>query len=77
MTLDEPGKPYEDFRLWNEDDSDLVKMLRLFWKRGVARVSPGALGMQVRGKPYEKSELKDIVQRDPGVKWDGDWMVEA
>ena len=55
--------------------SELLDVLRLFWDKDVARVSPGALGMVVRGKPYEKREIEAVVAQTEGVCWDGEWMV--
>ena len=54
----------------------LLPTLRLFWDKNVPRVSAGAFGMVVRGRPYEKEEMDWCVSMTEGVRWDGDWMVE-
>ena len=54
----------------------LLPTLRLFWDKNVPRVSAGAFGMVVRGKPYEKSDLEWLVSVTDGVRWNGEWMVK-
>ena len=58
-------------------NSELIMVtMKLFWNKGIDKVSPGAFGMVTRGKPYDKAELEYAVNRCPGVKWDGDWIVK-
>jgi hypothetical protein len=64
-------------------DFQFTAIMRSFWHAGVDRVSPGAFGMVfmdslgLRPYPFIKSELLDVVARNPWVRWDGDWMVRA
>ncbi len=55
--------------------ASLLDVLRLWWDMGIPRVSPGALGMVSRGRPFERRELERLVAETEGVRWDGDWMV--
>lgn len=51
--------------------------LREFWVAGVPRVSAGALGMHVRGMPFDDREVTHLAKTTPGVKWKRGWMVQA
>lgn len=54
---------------------DLLEILRLFKRKGVAQVSPGALGMWITHKPFERKEIEEWVRQTLGVGWRGDWLV--
>lgn len=56
--------------------SDEVKAaLQLFWDKDVKKVSPGALGMTLQGKPLEDDEARMVAERFPFARWDGTWIV--
>ena len=54
----------------------MISALRKFWDKGVLRVSPGALGMVMQGRPFEREDLESAVKATEGIRWDGDWIVE-
>ena len=61
-----------------EPDHVLMLALDYYWDAGIDRVSPGALGMKVRGKAFIRSELESFVSRHPMVvMWQApDWIVQ-
>lgn len=55
----------------------LIILLREFWSANVPQVSPGALGMLYRGRPFEEADLAAIVRHTPGVQFVDGWMVKS
>ena len=60
--------------------SDAILMvLRSFWDASVKRISPGALGMQLRGAPLDPRDAQTIAGLLPGARWEPNlvdgWIV--
>ncbi len=62
----------------------MLRSLQAFWDAGIERVSPGALGMFVRGMPFNEPEIASVIEIAPGIhyepgvgpRWDHGWIVK-
>ena len=57
------------------DPKTLIIILEHFWKKDVQEVSIGALGMYVKGRPFEKSEVQRLIGATKGIELRDDWIV--
>ena len=56
--------------------ADAVHMaFQLFWAKSIKRVSPGALGMVLRGRPLADDDCRVIGEYFDFATWDGAWLL--
>lgn len=71
-----PLPPHLAAALAAAPEEQIRGVLQSFWDAGVAKVSPGALGVHLFGWPVLRRELELKIALYDWVRWeDPDWMV--